>query len=44
MRVWQEFARNRVAVVRAVIVVTLYGLAVVAPTVAPQDYRGFNAG
>jgi peptide/nickel transport system permease protein len=44
MRVWREFARNRLAVVGAVVVVLLYGLAVVAPTIAPQDYRAFNAG
>jgi peptide/nickel transport system permease protein len=42
--VWREFARNRLAVVGAVIVVMLYGLAIVAPSVAPQDYRSFNAG
>ncbi|MBV9897170.1 MAG: ABC transporter permease [Chloroflexi bacterium] len=41
---WREFARNRLAVLGAVVVVLLYGLAVVAPNVAPQDYRAFNAG
>ena len=42
--VWREFARNRLAVLGAVVVVLLYGLAVFAPSVAPQDYRAFNAG
>ena len=44
MRTWREFARNRLAIVGAVMVVLLYGLAVAAPTIAPQDYRAFNAG
>jgi peptide/nickel transport system permease protein len=42
--VWRGFARNRLAVAGAVVVVLLYGLAVVAPTIAPQDYRAFNSG
>lgn len=44
LRVWREFARNRLAIAGAVIVVLLYGLAIVAPTIAPRDYRAFNAG
>lgn len=44
LRTWREFKRNRLAVVGAAIVVLLYGLAVVAPTIAPHDYRAFNAG
>jgi peptide/nickel transport system permease protein len=42
--VWREFARNRLAVLGAVVVVLLYGMAVFAPSIAPQDYRAFNAG
>jgi peptide/nickel transport system permease protein len=42
--VWRKFARNRLAVVGAAVVVLLYGLAAFAPSVAPQDYRSFNAG
>lgn len=42
--VWRDFARNRLAVIGAVVVVLLYGMAVFAPSIAPQDYRAFNAG
>lgn len=42
--VWRDFARNRLAVIGAVVVVLLYGLAVFAPSIAPHDYRAFNAG
>jgi peptide/nickel transport system permease protein len=42
--VWRDFARNRLAVIGAAVVVLLYGLALFAPGVAPQDYRAFNAG
>ena len=42
--VWRDFARNRLAVVGAAVVVVLYGLAIFAPSVAPQDYRAFNSG
>jgi peptide/nickel transport system permease protein len=42
--VWREFSRNRLAVAGAVAIVLLYGLAVFAPTIAPRDYRAFNAG
>jgi peptide/nickel transport system permease protein len=41
---WREFSRNRLAVVGAVVIVLLYGLAVFAPSIAPQDYRAFNSG
>jgi peptide/nickel transport system permease protein len=43
-QIWCDFARSRLAVIGAVCVVLLYGLALVAPSVAPQDYRAFNAG
>jgi peptide/nickel transport system permease protein len=42
--VWRDFARNRLAVIGAVVVVLLYGMAVFAPSIAPRDYRAFNAG
>ena len=35
---WRDFARNRLAVLGAVAVVLFYGLALFAPSVAPQDY------
>jgi peptide/nickel transport system permease protein len=43
-RLRRDFARNRLAVVGAVIVVLLYGIAITAPSIAPQDYRAFNSG
>ena len=43
-RLWRDFARNRLAVIGAIIVVLLYGVAITAPSIAPQDYRAFNAG
>jgi peptide/nickel transport system permease protein len=43
-RIWRDFARNRLAVLGAAVVVLLYGLAMFAPTIAPQDYRAFNSG
>jgi peptide/nickel transport system permease protein len=42
--IWRDFSRNRLAVIGAVVVVLLYGLAAFAPSVAPQDYRTFNSG
>jgi ABC-type dipeptide/oligopeptide/nickel transport system permease subunit len=42
--VWRSFARNRLAVAAAVLIVLLYLLALLAPAVAPQDYRAFNPG
>ena len=42
--VWRSFARNRLAVAAAVLVLLLYLLALFAPAVAPQDYRAFNPG
>jgi len=43
-QIWRAFSRNRLAVAAAVVIVLLYGLAVLAPSIAPQDYRAFNAG
>jgi peptide/nickel transport system permease protein len=42
--IWRDFGRNHLAVIGAVVVVLLYGLAIFAPSIAPQDYRAFNAG
>jgi peptide/nickel transport system permease protein len=43
-RAWRSFARNRLAVGAAVLIVLLYLLAIFAPSIAPQDYRAFNPG
>jgi peptide/nickel transport system permease protein len=43
-RLWHDFARSRLAVLGAAAVVVLYGIALFAPSIAPQDYRAFNSG
>jgi len=42
--VWREFRRNRLALIGAVVVVLLTGVALVAPSITPHNYAAFNRG
>lgn len=42
--VWDNFRRNRLALIGGVIVILLYLGAIFAPQLAPHDYKALNAG
>ncbi len=41
---WRSFRRNRLAVAGGVVLLLLYLTAILAPLLAPYDYRAFNPG